>query len=181
MYKVPRHRRQRAAAELRRYTRSMSVWLYPLLLGLLASSSAVVAQDRDVEECNAFVAVGENYKTAHRNENCLRAAERGSGSAQYSVGMAYGFAGDRQLEEKYYRLAADQRSVAAYLALGHLLADRSPWESIYWYQRYVATKADGYGYAALLLSKSFERLGERGQAAYWLEVCSKSEYTGCTR
>ena len=140
---------------------------------------SVVAASEDEAACLRFVDVGENYKVAHENEHCLRAAEAGLGSAQYSVGMGYGFAGERALEERYYRLAADQRNVAAYLALGHMLSESKPWESVYWYQRYVAVKPEGYGYAALLVSKILEQLDDKGQAAYWLDVCRASGYEGC--
>jgi len=122
---------------------------------------------------------GETDRHAHENKQCLRAADAGFGPAQYSVGMAFGFAGDHAAEEKYYRLAADRQVIAAYLGLGHLLAESKPWEALYWYQRYVALKPEGYGYAALLASKIFERLGDRGQAGYWLGVCTASGYEGC--
>jgi hypothetical protein len=49
--------------------------------------------------------------------------------------------------------------------------DIEPWKSIYWYQRYVFTKARGYGYAALLISKQFRKMGDIEQADYWLQIC----------
>lgn len=135
----------------------------------------------DEERCRAFIRIGDNYKQAHKNEHCLKAAKLGVGSSQYSVGLAYGYSGDKASEEKYYRLAANNGSSAAYLALGHVLNDPKPWEAIYWYQRYVTSKADGYGYAALLVSKIFQRFGDKAQAAYWVEVCRSSTYNGCTQ
>lgn len=153
--------------------------VFVFLLIVFAHSKVVLAQSEDESRCLAYVSAGENYKVAHENDYCLRAAKAGSGAAQYSVGVAYGFAGDRESEERYYRLAADRRIVAAYLALGHVLAVTRPWEAIYWYQRYVATKAEGYGYTALLLSKILARMGEEGEAMYWVEVCRGSGYEEC--
>ena len=159
---------------------------FTLLVVLCTLSEPVVAQTRpvparssDEAECMAFIALEQNYRVAHENERCLAAAKAGFGPAQYAVGMGYGFGGDRVSEERYYRLAADQRIVAAYLALGHTFAETKPWESVYWYQRFIATKPEGYGYAALLVSKIFVRLQDAGQAAYWLEVCRESKYEGC--
>jgi hypothetical protein len=97
----------------------------------------------DEEQCRSYVKRDNNYKTAQMNEACIRAAQAGIGSAQYSVGMGYGFAGDYGRERKYYRLAANNRVIAAYLALGHVVRDDNVWEAIYWYQRFVTTKHKG--------------------------------------
>jgi TPR repeat protein len=130
-------------------------------------------------ECTAFIKQGENYKIAHTNQDCIKAADLGGSSAQYSLGMSYGFANKPNLEEKYYRLAANQGNIASYLALGHALRQKNVWESIYWYQRFVATKADGYGYAAVLLSGIFNELGDSAQSKYWKAVCERSPYQDC--
>lgn len=154
--------------------------LLPFFLTLFCCSLSVAATlDSDEQQCQSFVRVAENYKLAHQNEHCLKAANVGIGSAQYSVGMAYGYAGDSAAEQKYYRLAANNRGIAAYLALGHALSESKPWEAIYWYQRYIATRHDGWGYAALLVSRIFEKLGDSAQAAYWLDACRSSPYEGC--
>jgi hypothetical protein len=130
-------------------------------------------------ECTAFTKQGENYKIAHTNEYCMKAAELGVSSAQYSVGMSYGFAGNSNMEEKYYRMAANQGNIASYLGLGHALRKKNVWESIYWYQRFIATKAEGYGYAAILLSGIFNELGDSAQSEYWRVVCEQSPYQDC--
>lgn len=135
----------------------------------------------DESECMSFVKIGDNYKKGHRNISCQNAANAGVGSAQYAVGVGYGYAGDSTQELKYLRLSANNRNIAAYLSLGHALRNKEPWESIYWYQRYVATNAQGYGYAALLISDVFKELGDSAQSKYWREVCMKSPYQGCTK
>jgi len=183
---VPCLRHQRVA-QLGRNTRWPAAWFSAGAVVVCFASGAAVAQtepvvpsSEDEIACVAFVDAGrENYKRAHEDAHCLKAAQTGSRLAQYSVGMGYGFAGDRVSEEKYYRLAANQKAVAAYLALGHLLAEDRPWEAIYWYQRFIELRPEGYGYAAVLVSKIFQRLGDRSQAAYWLEVCRGSGHEGC--
>jgi len=145
------------------------------------SIAFAAALESDEQQCLSYVRIAENYKRAHLNKHCIEAAKAGVGSAQYSVGMAYGFADKPTLEEKYYRLAASNKSISSYLALGHILSESKPWESIYWYQRYIYTKVDGYGYATKRVSRIFERLGERTQAAYWIEACLSSPYEGCVR
>lgn len=150
-----------------------------LVLCVVLFTATSIASTDSEQACQDFVSIQDNYKLAHENDDCLKAANEGFGSAQYSVGMAFGFAGNRQLEEEYYRLAADNRIIAAYLALGHHMRDESIWESIYWYQRFVQTKTNGYGYAANLLSRLFETLDDEGQAQYWLEVCVTSDYHAC--
>ena len=165
-----------------RYTLGPLMRLLSFFLTLFCSSLAIAATlDSDAQQCQAFVSVGENYKLAHQNEHCLKAANAGVGSAQYSVGMALGYAGDPAAEHNYYRLAANNQSIAAYLALGHALSESKPWEAIYWYQRYIATRHDGWGYAALLVSRIFEKLGDSAQAAYWLDACRSSAYEGCSK
>jgi len=140
---------------------------------------AASEQQNDEALCLAYTQQGDNYKTGHKNIHCIVAANLGIGSAQYAVGMGYGFEGDHALEEKYYRLAADNRVVAAYLALGHVLAEKAPYEAIYWYQRSVCANGKHDGYAAILISKIFAALGNEGQATYWREVCKNSQYKYC--
>jgi hypothetical protein len=182
---VPEVKRWQRAADAGRYTLWRPSRLGLLLLSAFAVSEAAApqqlaeaqAQSEDEIACAAFLEA--NHKAAHTNESCLKAAEAGFGPAQYSVGMGFGFAGQPELEQKYYRLAAEQRITAAYLGLGHTLVQSDPWESIYWYQRFVATGDEAKGYAAILIAKIFEALGDRGQAAYWVEVCKASEYRSC--
>lgn len=138
-----------------------------------------VAETSSEKACSDYLSNENNIKSAHTNKHCLEAANEGSGSAQYSVGLSYGFAGQTENEEKYYRLAANNRTAASYLALGHMKRERHIWESIYWYQRFVATKSNGYGYAALQLSDIFASLGNAGQSKYWLSICKSSNYDGC--
>jgi len=144
---------------------------------LLISFGAVAfASDaeKDAEKCQTFLKEKGNYKKAHENKYCLKAADAGIGAAQYSVGMAFGFSGEKEQEKKYYRLAANNRSIAAYLALGHVLREEKPWEAIYWYQRYVHTKGEAYGYAALLISEIFNELGDKEQSLHWYAICQTS-------
>ena len=150
-----------------------------LIIFLASLVTTVSASTSSEQACLNYTSNQENLKSAHNYEHCVNAANEGSGSAQYSVGMSYGFAGQREIEEKYYRLAAGNQNVAAYLALGHHLRDENIWESIYWYQRFAQTKTNGYGYAALQLSELFDSLGDEGQANYWLKVCNLSDYQGC--
>ncbi len=155
---------------------------YPVIVILLFSPVVVIAgagTGTDEKMCTSFVKEGSNYKTANKNKYCLDAANTGISSAQYSVGMSYGFSGNPKLEQEYYRKAANNRNVAAYLALGHTLRNDNIWEAIYWYQRFVATKTDGYGLAANLLSTIFTKLNNEEQSAYWQQVCELSPYTGC--
>jgi hypothetical protein len=168
-----------------RYTQAPFMKLLGFLFFLVACSPTFASlpepekQSSDEQQCLNYVRLGENYKFAHQNEHCLSAANAGVASVQYSVGMGYGFAGDSASEEKYYRMAANNRNIAAYLGLGHVLAKSKPWEAIYWYQRYIATRHDGWGYAAILVSRIFNRLGDPAQAAYWLDACRSSTYEGC--
>lgn len=130
--------------------------------------------------CVKFVVENENYKSAHKNNDCIEAAEIGSSSAQYSVGLAYGVVGRSELEEKYYRLSANQGNIAAYLGLGHFMKLKGEyWEAIYWYQKYVNNESEGYGYAAILISDIFLKLGNLQEAMYWQRVCEESGYQGC--
>jgi len=145
----------------------------------LAFASLSVAATSDRAACLAFVKESANFKVAQQNPRCLRAAAAGDPAAQYSVGMGYGFAGQPDLEEKYYRLAAEQGLAPAYLALAHSLLDAHEDEAIQWYERFVETKSDGYGYAAKLLADIFERRGDRKQSNYWSSVCRASTYKGC--
>ena len=144
-----------------------------------AVTSSSVATSSDGEACATFIKKSGNYKVAQQNPQCLRAADAGDSAAQYSVGMGYGFAGRPDLEEKYYRLAAAQGLAPAYLALGHSLLEAHEDEAIQWYERFVETRADGYGYGSKLLADIFERRGDQQQSRYWLSVCKASSYQGC--
>lgn len=89
------------------------------------------ANTEDVIQCRQFLEEDGAHKTANENESCLRAADTGVGFAQYSVGMGFGYEGRHDLEKTYYRMAANNRIKAAYLALGHTLKDEYPWCAIY--------------------------------------------------
>lgn len=150
-----------------------------LLLALLCLAPAWAAPEENARSCEEWVSGGDNYKRAHTNQQCLQAAADGVPSAQYSLGMAYEFEGNDELAQKYYRLAANQGGVGAYLALGHSLKESDPWQAIYWYQRYVASRARGYGYAALMISRVFDEMGDEAQSQYWIGVCKASSYKDC--
>jgi TPR repeat protein len=130
----------------------------------------------DEKACLEFVQLGENYKVAHQDERCLNAANSGSGSALYSVGMGHGFAGNRELEIRYYELAADKNNPAAYLALGHVYRKQNPEKALFWYERFAATKVEGYGYAALILARLYAAKDQEEASKYWLQICKKSPY-----
>jgi TPR repeat protein len=145
-----------------------------ILLSLTCAWSHAFGTDHD--SCIAFARVGENYKSASTYQPCLDAARAGDAAAQYSVGMALGFAGNASEEERYYRLAAAQHLPAAYLALGHVVRDRNEDEAIDWYKKYVDTRAMGWGYAAALLAKMFSKRGDVALATHWTEICRQSDY-----
>ncbi|RDX38167.1 hypothetical protein DZA50_00480 [Kangiella sp. HD9-110m-PIT-SAG07] len=131
------------------------------------------------QECIDFISANENYKKAHLNKSCQLAALDGNPSIQYSIGMGYGYEGLHDLEEEYYRLAANSGLISAYLTLGHTLSKNEPWEAIYWYQRYYYSKVDGYGYAAFRIVDIFEKLNKPQQVELWWERCLESPYQGC--
>ena len=147
------------------------------VFGLLVASPS--SANTPFEECAAHLQADGGYKTAHENEGCLRAANEGSASAQYSVGMGFGFSGRHDLEEKYYRLAASQGAAPAYLGLGHVLREKKPAEAIRWYEKFVHSRYQGYGYAAKQLELLYLEIGDRGKAAHWHDVCRESGYEGC--
>ncbi len=152
-----------------------------ILLGLnLIFTICLVQASESIDRCNKFINDSKgNYKKAHTNKHCLKAAKEGNSSAQYSVGMGFGYDGNHDLEEKYYRLSANQQVIASYLSLGHVLSDKAPWEAIYWYQRYYSTKSDGYGYSAYRIMQLFEKMNDKNQSKYWRIKCRKSKYKGC--
>jgi len=144
-----------------------------IALSLFGSPAVLEAETLD---CMAFVGKGENYKAAHVYEPCLFAAKAGDGRALYAVGMSYGYAGNEALELEYYRKAAKQSVVASYLALGHALREKDINESISWYEKFVETKPQGYGYVALQLSRLYKIKGNEKRSNYWLGVCKESPY-----
>jgi len=154
----------------RRYmTKMKKLFIFLLLLPTISFSS-------EADLCQEYISQEENYKTAHNNKYCLAAAEAGSYSAQYQLGMSYGFAGNTDLEEKYYKLSAYQGGVAAFLALGHLYSDTNIIEAIYWYELYAKSSASAHSYAALLLSKLHHRIGNYEESSYWIKVCKQTDY-----
>lgn len=136
-----------------------------------------IASQQDIDACLAFVNKGENYKIAHKNSSCLKAANEGSHAAQYSVGMSYGFDGNHDLEESYYRLSAAQGNYAAYLGLGHVLSYRGDREAVYWYKRYITAiqkkpAHDGSDkYAATLITQIYRKDNDRDNLEKWLSEC----------
>ncbi|GEM_PF-5989693 len=148
-----------------------------LLITCLISTQSIASENS--KKCIDFISENQNYKKAHLNKSCQLAALDGNPRIQYSVGMGYGFEGLHDLEQEYYRLAANSRLVDAYLALGHTLSNNEPWEAIYWYQRYYYSKIDGYGYAAFRITDIFEKLNKPKQAEFWWERCLESPYQGC--
>ncbi|MCW9058475.1 MAG: hypothetical protein OQL11_06365 [Gammaproteobacteria bacterium] len=114
---------------------------------------------------------------------CLVAAEQGYPDIQYSVGMSFGYAGDHKSEENYYKKAAEQNYAPAFLGLGHVLRSEENSDveaAIGWYERYVESKEEGYGYAAYLLSELYMERGESELSQQWLAVCRASPYKGCS-
>lgn len=135
---------------------------------------AVAASDS--EQCRTFLSSKENHKHSHENSQCLNAADSGDSLAQYAVGMDFGFSGRPDLEEKYYRLAANQGLTDAYLSLGHSLRKDHEDEAIFWYKQFALSGAAGYGYGAKLLADLFKKRGDENQSAYWYSVCRSSSY-----
>ena len=131
----------------------------------------------DVQECQEFILHDQNYQVAHLNNSCILAARAGDGSALYSIGFSYGYSGNSELEKKYYELAANKGVEAAFLALGHIYRGKEIDKSIYWYERFVQTKAQGYGYASLLLARLHANSGDNKASKYWLGVCKSSPYS----
>jgi TPR repeat protein len=146
-----------------------------VILTLLLYSKIVIASDAS-QACGEFVRSAENYKIAHQNKHCLAAAKEGHGAALYSVGMAYGFDGKPDLELQYYEQAASKNVFAAYLALGHVYLEKDKAKSIYWYERFIETKTQGYGYASLIVARLYKEKGDSNTSAYWLDVCKESPY-----
>jgi hypothetical protein len=157
-----------------------SIFITLILLGggLLPRLSA--ASEADVEACLEFAKEGENYKVAHKNSHCFKAANEGNHAAQYSVGMGYGFEGDHDLEEKYYRQSAAQGNYAAYMGLGHVLTDKNDEEAIYWYKRYIeaiqkkpdSDKSDKF--VAKLITRIYKKNNKSKELEQWLAECEKS-------
>jgi len=134
----------------------------------------------EYKECAAILR--STPRVSHTSAPCLLAAEQGYADIQYYVGMSFGYAGDHKSEADFYKKAAEQDYAPAYLALGHVLSagDDSDIEAaIGWYQKYVETREDGYGYAALLLSELYMEQGESELSKRWLAVCHASPYKGC--
>ncbi len=93
----------------------------------------------------------------------------------YSVGMGYGFAGDTERELEYYRGAAEQGVIAAYLALGHALRDSDEEQAILWYQLFARTEAEASFYAAHILADIYQERGDTANAEYWYEFAEKKQ------
>jgi TPR repeat protein len=147
------------------------------LLFILFTSGALASEaTSDGKLCLEYAKEKENYKIAHKNEHCLKAAKEGYAPAQYAVALGFNSDGKHVEEEKYYKLAAAQDGIAAYLGLGHLYRYKDEDKAIYWYSRYVQTKSSGYGYAAILIAKIYKENENTEMADKWLNVCLASPY-----
>jgi hypothetical protein len=67
--------------------------------------------------CSHHISNQKNIKSSRANKHCLNAAREGSGLAQYSVSINYGYAGQSKPEEQYLRLAAANQALAHYLKI----------------------------------------------------------------
>jgi TPR repeat protein len=76
---------------------------------------------QNIIECNKHKEVSAGYKTAHKNDNCLSAAESGDSGALYSVGLGFYVSGDADRAKEFLTKAADGGVVESFLVLGHLL------------------------------------------------------------
>lgn len=122
------------------------------------------------------------YRGAHKIESCLAAVEAGHPEIQYAVGMSYGYAKMHEEELMLYKSAANQGFVPAYLALGHTMRSvpyKDPISAIEWYKKYIEAEGEGYGYAALQVSKLYNEIGEQEESEKWYGVCERSDYAGC--
>ncbi len=149
-----------------------------LIGALLFFSSVIFSQTTsDSYFCTEYVQEGENYKSGHKNASCIKAAANGVPSAQYSVGMGYGYEGDHKKEEHYYRLAAEQGLISTYLGLAHVLISQGSLalkESIYWYQRFYESRVDGYGYAANIISNIYRKEGNMVEGKLRFGLCKET-------
>ena len=153
--------------------------MHKILIGIFVFLTSNYANGAQQSDCAAFVAKSDNYKMAHTHVPCLDAAKGGSGPAQYSVGLSYGLVGDHEAELKFTEAAANNRVVAAYLALGNIYRKTDLWRAIYWYQRHVHANGDGWGYSASKLAQIFDSLGEKEQSKYWKDICEQSPTQIC--
>jgi len=151
----------------------------PLTLLLTLSWISTNALANDYAACMA--AAEQHTKDLHTLPACQRAAA-GHPDISYALGMSYGYAGDGARELQFYRAAADQGFVPAYLAIGHVMRaephkDRRA--AIRWYRRYVESGGKASGYAARLISDLYAELGDEAQAGKWQAVCKASNYKDC--
>lgn len=149
-----------------------------LLLTILLSFSTVSLASSDEDKCSLYYKKEGNLQKAHNYKPCLDAANAGSTSAQYYVGLGYATE-DFNMSIKYMQLSANNGNVSAYLGLGHLLRKSDPWKAIYWYQNYFYAKPAGYQLAAISISDIFKELGDEEQARYWLLKCEKAAGQWC--
>jgi TPR repeat protein len=150
-----------------------------VLVGAYCASAYSQTRD-EARRCIEFAET--SPKQAHLSTDCFLAAVQGHGPSQYAVGMSFGYAGERQQEEYWYRQSAANGVVAAYLALGHVLRgepNNNLEEAVYWYTRFWEAGPQGRGYAAQLLSQIEAERGNKEEANVWLQRCRDSDYEGC--
>jgi hypothetical protein len=149
-----------------------------LLLMCPLLSSAQLSEE--AERCAARI---ENDSEAiHTDADCLTAAEQGYPGILYSVGVGFGFAGDREKELAYYLMAAVGGYVEAYLAIGHVMRSEpinQLDQAVSWYSRYWEEGGYASGYAAKLLSLIESERGNESEAEVWLGRCKETDYGGC--
>ena len=100
----------------------------------------------------------------------------------FALAVSFGEAGNREMERYYYRSAAEREYAPAYLALGHWQlrqAEADIHSAIDWYEKYVASGSEDYGYAALLASFLYLQLGDLERANRWRAICETSAYENC--
>ena len=151
----------------------VAILLFPLTAHSAPSSSSHAA---------CLQALAKHPKQAHKIAPCLKAAEAGHPDALYAIGMSYGYAGANAEELRYYQESADKGFPPAFLAIGHVMRSapqNNIAEAIKWYERYVQSKYEGWGYAAALISQLHQQQGAAKMASEWAAICKQSSYEGC--
>ena len=145
-----------------------------IILPILFLFSLKCIADTDAKLCLEYVNKDENYKYAHKNKNCIAAAENLNGPALYAVGMGYGFEGQKTQEHNYYILSASMNTPSAYLALGHIYRDKDEDKAIYWYEKYANTDQDEHKLGAYLLAQIYKKRNNTKKYNFWLSACKES-------
>jgi len=153
----------------------VAIFLFPLVVHSAQSPSSH-------ESCLQTLAA--QPKQAHKIAACIEAAAAGYPDVLYAVGMAYGYSGAASEEMRYYQASANKGFPPAFLAMGHVMRS-APYnnsaEAIKWYERYVQSRYEGWGYAAALISQLHQEQGTSQKATEWAAVCKQSSYEGCPK